>query len=120
MVETEATVLTETVLAFASACMMVETVAAVAQAVQSIYERTVLQTSPSQLLQQSLLSQEAQALQAHLGELEWEAQQETLEVQEVPTQVHGQVGRQITQLVEAEIHHHQPPLVSEMVHLLRV
>jgi hypothetical protein len=120
MEETEATVLTETALAFASACMMVETVAAVAQAVQSIYERTVLQTSPSQLLQQSLLSQEALVKRVRHTGLEPLGPQVTLVQPEVPTQVHGQVGPQITQLVEAEIHHHQPPLVSEMVHLLRV
>jgi hypothetical protein len=110
MEETEATVLTETALVFVSACMMVETVAAVAQAVQSIYERTVLQTSPSQLLQLSPLSQEAQALQAHLGELEWADQQVTLAIQEVQHQAHGLDGHQIQQ-VEAEIHHLQPPLV---------
>jgi hypothetical protein len=59
--ETEATVLTETVSVYASVCMMVETVAAVAPAVQSIYEQTVQQTSPSQLQQQSLLLQASQA-----------------------------------------------------------
>jgi hypothetical protein len=59
--ETEATVLTETVSVYASACMMVETVAAVAPAVQSIYEQTVQQTSPSQLQQQSLLLQALRA-----------------------------------------------------------
>ena len=120
MEATEAMVLTVIVLVYASECTMEETVAAEVLVVQLTYERTVHQTYPSQLQQQSLLLLEAPVKQVRHTALVPLVLQVTLAQLEVPTQAHGLVGQQTIQLVAEEIHHLQRPHVLEMVPLQQV
>ena len=104
-------VLTAIVLVYASECTMAETVAVEVPVVQLTYRPTAHQISPSQLQQRSLLLQEVPVKQVHHTGLVPLGPQVTLVQLEVPTQVHGLVGRLIIQQAEEEIHHHQPPPV---------